>query len=315
MSAVVSGRRSPRLHTGEQTRAATRQTYAHIMEPSRVAAIQGLTHPNLWLLACENMWKRRGASLTSTIKTNWVERLVAVTDSALFWFEIGGIAIQHGRIELRHVRSVKLMPPTSSGAGGVTGEELERAGPKHCLEVVGQEKTCVFGSTDANLVQAWLDALERAVHAAQASGASAAPDERVPAPMAVPASPALLRHELTGIVAMGILGKARQATTGHMKTALEHAGVLSHRDGRARDGWSTRVVVLTASGELGFFKPVSKKAPVRARTHMPRRRHPSHSLNGLCCAPLPPCRMKRSPPPVSSSGGARWGACPWRWPT
>ena len=59
-----------------------------------------------------------------------------------------------------------------------------------------------------------------------------------------------------GAIAMGILGKARQAMTGSMKTTLEHAGVLSHRDGRARDGWSTRVVVLTDTA-LHFYKPAA----------------------------------------------------------
>ena len=46
-------------------------------------AVQGLTHPNRWLFACNHLWKRRGA-LTANFKTNWVERLVVLTDTADF---------------------------------------------------------------------------------------------------------------------------------------------------------------------------------------------------------------------------------------
>ena len=52
-------------------------------------AVQGLTHPNRWLFACNHLWKRRGA-LTAAVKTNWVERLVVLTETSLFWFDTGG---------------------------------------------------------------------------------------------------------------------------------------------------------------------------------------------------------------------------------
>ena len=109
-------------------------------------AVQGLTHPNRWLFACNHLWKRRGA-LTAAVKTNWVERLVVLTETSLFWFDTGGIAggTQQGRIELRHVRSMKLQQ--ASGAPSKTVEELERFGPKYQLEVtqIMSDYSCVIG--------------------------------------------------------------------------------------------------------------------------------------------------------------------------
>ena len=156
----------------------------------------------------------------------------------------------------------------ASGAPSKTVEELERFGPKYQLEVaqIMSDYSCVIGGTDASLVQSWHDALQSAVQRcggeSSRRGATAAEKTRrrqtprrvalgaVP-PAGLPdaaggaaaaksavAAPRALRHHRDGH-----LGKARQAMTGSMKTTLEHAGVLSHRDGRARDGWSTRVVV------------------------------------------------------------------------
>ena len=294
-------------------------------DTAAAAAIQGLTHPNRFLVACNHLWKRRGA-LTSAIKTNWVERLVLLTDSALFWFETGAIAggTQHGRIELRHVRSMKLHQ--ASNPVSATVDDLERHGPKYQLEVTHcmSDYTCVLGGTDAGVVQAWHDALERAVHAAtterSADRLSVSHEQRpslsptpstpnlVPTPMGSGASPSLMRHELTGIIAMGILGKARQAMTGHMKTGLEHAGVLGHRDGIARDGWSKRVVVLTETA-IYFYKSSagSKKAeasmarphPLCARACLCARASASH------CPPHPPAAPAHPalPPRAFRSGG------------
>ena len=302
---------------------------------SDCGAIQGLTHPNRWLVAANHLWKRRGA-LTANFKTNWVERLVVLTDTALFWFETGAIAssTQQGRIELRHVRSIKLQQ--AGGGTSVTIDELERFGPKHQVEITHcmSDHSCVLGGTDASLVQIWHEAITNAVNAAQSqtSGASAVappgaspgvspgaspaaaavaagtPPSPIPVtpqplcgPRVSPTSASLLRHELTGIVAMGILGKARQATTGHMKTALEQVGVLTHRDGRPRDGWSTRVVVLTDSA-LHFYKPASssKKHEVRTATAAV---HPGCQAR---CLPHATCRNSptRSSPRATGGRGA-----------
>ena len=244
-------------------------------EQSEAEAIQGLTHPNKVLLAAANMFKRRGA-LTATVRSNWVERLFVLTENALFWFdkEYGVMGAQHGRIELRHIQSLR--PLQSSERPSVTVNELESLGPRYQLEVshIMSDHVCLFGCTDQSIVQAWQDTLERAVAAATSASSGSPPAAEAdggasPACRSLATSLAssghsvvqtssLLRLELTGVTAIGVLGKARQALTGHMKTGLGLPGVgVPGKEGRPRDGWSTRVVVLTESS-LHFFKPINR---------------------------------------------------------
>ena len=77
-------------------------------------AISGLTHPSNFLTAVVPLWKRRGA-LTAAMRSNWVERLFVLTETALFWYEPGGMLVaQHGRIELRHIKHIKPAQATGS---------------------------------------------------------------------------------------------------------------------------------------------------------------------------------------------------------
>jgi hypothetical protein len=219
-------------------------------------AIQGLTHPKRVIKASTHLWKRRGA-FTAAMSTNWAERLFVLTDTALFWFEVGGLTSQHGRIELRHIQRLR---PIEAGSSSVSVEELGKHGPKYQLEVshIMSDHVCLVGGTDHGLVQAWHDALTAAIDRAGTPGGHA---DLPTIPPAVPTS--LLRLELTGIAAIGTLGKARQAMTGAMKSGLESTGVIRSRqakgDHRVKDGWSTRVVVLTESA-LHFYKPFKQKA-------------------------------------------------------
>ena len=191
-------------------------------------AIQGLTHPQNQLVAILPLWKRRGG-ITAAMHTNWVERLFVLTDTTLYWYELGGMLSQsqHGRIELRHIQEIR-MKPEGSGSNA-TVEELSQRGPKYQLEVsLVIHSVLQLGGTEAGVVEAWKDALGNAVDRASQGSAS-----RQPAPRPeLPAS--LLRFESTGILAIGMLGKARQALTGSLKTGLEHAGIISHQDRMAK---------------------------------------------------------------------------------
>ena len=219
-------------------------------------AISGLTHPSNFLTAVVPLWKRRGA-LTAAMRSNWVERLFVLTETALFWYEPGGMLVaQHGRIELRHIKHIK--PAQATGGPSVTHEELERFGPKFQLEVtLSSDFVLHIGGTDDGFVEAWREALSATVD--RAAQALANPTASPPPPPPLPSS--LLRMELTGIVAVGMLGKARQALTGSLKSSLEHANIITHRDkhNKTRDGWSNRCVVLTEN-MLYFYKPTSKRA-------------------------------------------------------
>jgi hypothetical protein len=217
--------------------------------------IKGLTHPSNILHSAAALWKRRAGSLTSAVKTNWVERLFVLTETALFWYELGGFLVsQHGRIEFRHIRHVKAV---EAGQPTRSAEELERLGPEHQLEVtLVTDFVLHIGGTDAELVGAWQVTLARAIERAALVLTSPSPP-----PPPLPAAPEPLRRlELTGVVAVGMLGKARSALTGSLKTGLEHAGFISHHDLAAKqhDGWSSRNVVLTENA-LYFYKPIQRK--------------------------------------------------------
>lgn len=222
------------------------------MDELSAEAIQGMTHPKNVLIACSNLWKKRGA-LTASVKTNWCERLFVLTKDALFWYERGGegsdgLGNQRGRVELRHISSI--VPTEVQGNAAVTLDELERHGPKFQLTIthIMSEEAVRIGGSDQATILAWQNALNRQV---QAVGAAAAPKEDEDG------GAKLLRLELTGIHALGVLGKAREAVTGHAKNLLEHAGMVrAHK--APKDGWSTRMLVVTENN-LYFYKPIVRK--------------------------------------------------------
>ena len=116
-----------------------------MMEESSEKHIRGMTHPKRIFIAANNMWKRRGA-ISATMKSNWVERLFVLTESSLFWFERGGegndgLGAQHGRVELRHIRSIV---PTQTSSTSTTMDELERHGePEQHDEPAQHGQQCV----------------------------------------------------------------------------------------------------------------------------------------------------------------------------
>lgn len=81
-------------------------------------------HPNKFIRVATPLYKRRG-KLTSTVRSDWVERLTVLTDTALFWYRLsedfgGGLlkigpqalgsemlGTQQGRVDVRHVVSIK----------------------------------------------------------------------------------------------------------------------------------------------------------------------------------------------------------------
>lgn len=91
-------------------------------------------HPNKFIRAAATLYKRRG-KLTATVRSEWVERLFVLTDTALFWYDLGGgpmdrmpkstqqelFGTQQGRVEARHVVSIKEVElqgaPAAQGAG------------------------------------------------------------------------------------------------------------------------------------------------------------------------------------------------------
>ena len=87
-----------------------------VSEPDTVKHI----HPNKFIRAASTLYKRRG-KLTATVRSDWVERLFVLTDTALFWYDLGGGPIsklpqstqnelfgtQQGRVDARQVVSIK----------------------------------------------------------------------------------------------------------------------------------------------------------------------------------------------------------------
>ena len=222
-------------------------------DPAMIGAehIRGMTHPQNVLIACTNLWKKQGA-FTASVSTSWAERLLVLTESALFWFERGGegsdgLGQQRGRVDLRAIRSI--IPTETPGSAAVTTDELERHGPKYLLEVshIMSGEALLIGGTDQACMLAWQQALGRQMQAVTSS----TPDEEEKGD-----TPDLLKLELTGIHALGILGKAREAATGVAKDMLEHAGMVrAHK--QPKDGWSTRMLVVTEHS-LWFYKPSSR---------------------------------------------------------
>ena len=222
-------------------------------DPAMIGAehIRGMTHPQNVLIACTNLWKKQGA-FTASVSTSWAERLLVLTESALFWFERGGegsdgLGQQRGRVDLRAIRSI--IPTETPGSAAVTTDELERHGPKYLLEVshIMSGEALLIGGTDQACMLAWQQALGRQMQAVTSS----TPEEEEKGD-----PPDLLKLELTGIHALGILGKAREAATGVAKDMLEHAGMVrAHK--QPKDGWSTRMLVVTEHS-LWFYKPSSR---------------------------------------------------------
>jgi len=242
--------------------------------------INGLTHPSRYLCAAGMLWRRRG-KLTSTLghKSEWVERLFVMTDTAVCWFDQmpnsygvspTPIGAQCGRIDVRHFVSMSVVerpggvetqpsetlrspPPSgtaSSSAPTTPADELERVGPRHTLEIhtITAEQTLILGSTDRSVIDAWLAVLSKAVGTASTTGVSAAERPFAPAPLGKPTSPELLpllSPENSGVRACGVMQKARG---GLERTFRDHK----------KDGWSTRLLVLTDS-HLVYYKQL--KAP------------------------------------------------------
>ena len=44
-------------------------------------------HPNKFIRVATPLYKRRG-KLTSTVRSDWVERLFVLTDTALYWYRL-----------------------------------------------------------------------------------------------------------------------------------------------------------------------------------------------------------------------------------
>ena len=81
-------------------------------------------HPNKFIRVATPLYKRRG-KLTATVRSDWVERLFVLTDTALYWYrlseDLGGgllkigpqalgseqLGTQQGRVDVRHVVSIK----------------------------------------------------------------------------------------------------------------------------------------------------------------------------------------------------------------
>ena len=81
-------------------------------------------HPNKFIRVATPLYKRRG-KLTSTVRSDWVERLFVLTDTALYWYRLSedlgggmlkigppglsgeGCGTQQGRVDVRHVVSIK----------------------------------------------------------------------------------------------------------------------------------------------------------------------------------------------------------------
>ena len=133
------------------------------------------THPSKYIVAASPLYKRRGRLTAAVKQSDWVERMfVLTTEGALFWFQIGDglvvprsepIGTQHGRLEIRHVHSIS--PSERAGTNTTRPDELVILGPKYQLEVTtvlaGPEQTHVIGCPDKARMDAWLNALSRAV--------------------------------------------------------------------------------------------------------------------------------------------------------
>ena len=214
-------------------------------------SILGLTHPGQFIGAASHLYKRRG-KLTSTVgmKSDWVEQLFVLTDTAICWFDvtpnafIAGTATpvgaQCGRVDVRHFVSMSVQErlegveqgASSSGAGAEGApmdqqplttpsvDELERHGPRHILEIhtITAEQTLFIGSTDRSVIDAWLAVLSRVV-----GSAGLGLGERLvcPSPLSFK-PPAELREalsvELAGVLACGTMQKARGRARAHART-------------------------------------------------------------------------------------------------
>tara|TARA_B110001452_G_scaffold59625_1_gene46423 strand:- start:375 stop:3281 length:2907 start_codon:yes stop_codon:yes gene_type:complete len=205
-------------------------------------------HPRQHLRAAATLYKRRG-KLTATVRSDWVERLFVLSDSALFWFDLEGGPLdklrpalhlerssfldsaQQGRCDVRHVVSINTPELAEGALFGRTPEELQRLGPRYQLEIttVLAEPLAqhVLGCNNKAELEEWHAALSRAV-------AQVLPQTSTPPP---PPSDGLMRLDLLGVLALGHMQKARE--------------------GMLKGGWSVRFLVLTRE-HLIFFKQTDK---------------------------------------------------------
>ena len=116
-----------------------------------------LIHPNKFIRVAMPLYKKRG-KLTSTVRSDWIERLFVLTDIALYWYrlpeDLGGgllkigpqalgtgpqalgfeqLGTQQGRVDVRHVVSIKQIElhgqgrPHDVGAGFTEGGDHSHA--------------------------------------------------------------------------------------------------------------------------------------------------------------------------------------------
>lgn len=213
-------------------------------------------HPNKFIRVATPLYKRRG-KLTATVRSDWVERLFVLTDTALYWYrlseDLGGgllkigpqalgseqLGTQQGRVDVRHVVSIKQVELHGDHYGR-TPEELQKLGPRYQLEIatVLPEPAShhVLGCNNKLELDEWHAALSRTL--------SALVSPLTPTP--TPPTDGLLRLDLLGVLALGSMQKAREQL---LKNVL------------GQGGWSTRFLVLTPE-YLYFFKDTNtpKKA-------------------------------------------------------
>ncbi len=212
--------------------------------------ILGLTHPAHAIRACALLHKKRTKHIIPFKTVEWAPRLFVLTDNALQWFDVnhghhgnahhGPIGHQTGRVDIKHIVSLQASK-RNAHASTADRDDLERHGPRHQLEIatISADSTLTFGSHDDAEVTDWLACLSKAVGRVGARFNQTPRRDSLDA-VAIADSPTL-RLDLTGLVAVGTLQKARSALE---KTV---------RDSK-KDGWSTRLVVLTKT-HLYYYKP------------------------------------------------------------
>lgn len=240
-----------------------------------------LTHPGRHLLAATTLWKKRSAlnaGLLGLNRSAWTQRLVVLTEHALFWFEPAHpgerLAIQHGRVALRDIVSVRSaeVDEAEQQPGPASLADIERHGPRFTLEIrsCGSEALLLLGATDSSLIERWRSALTTQHALAQPRGGPTSPASRPPP--AARSSPApgleqllaegnpLLHLELTGIRAVGYLEKASEPATVPLAQVAGSLGEAFGGPGPkpAEPRWKQRLLVLTETHLLIYkelFKP------------------------------------------------------------
>ena len=205
------------LRIGARWHSALKMTSTHFnpVDMNAGGYIQGLTHPPRHAAVAP---RGSGGQEHGVVKTSWVERLFVLTDTALFWYELGGMLVsQHGRVEFRHIRSIRSVEQSSGAAANASEPDLANHGPMHQLEItLVTDFVLLVGGSQPEFVEAWKLAIAQSVERAALLLANLSE----PPP---PATRPTARLELTGIStpqkAIGF--------TGTLKTGLEHAGFIS----------------------------------------------------------------------------------------